>query len=234
MYEAAYENHFRNIRASRPDFLAFARYTHTALTKTDNPALQALAAPFGAQLQALEDSVTDRTAQDGTRQRQTRTAAQVAAAIREWVRELHDVTLVPKLRKRPADFKALLPQGLSGLTEATQQLPKRLEAFHKTLGEYTADFGPEPAQQASALLAELQAAGKAKDTAQKQTQDTIGELGLGWQQLCDALWHTHCVALAQFHAAPEKARAFFNYALVRNPNAGRNGKAAKPSTPTPA
>lgn len=227
MYEAPYENHFLNMRAARPVFLAFARYTHAALLKTDNAALRALAPPFGAQLTALEQSTTERGGQAGSAQSQARSAGEVTASILEWLRDTHDVQLKPKYRKQPAVLLDLLPQGLTGLTEATAaELPTRLDVLLGKLEGRGAELPADVAPQGRSLLRELLAARQQQATTKKAVTDTIGDLGLGWREVCASLWQVHCTALAQFHAAPHHARAFFDYAALPNQNAKRAARRA--------
>ncbi|RTQ47575.1 hypothetical protein EJV47_19360 [Hymenobacter gummosus] len=222
MYEAPYKNHFLHIRASRATFLSFARYTHGALLKTDNAALKAQAAAFGKLLAALGEDVTERGSQGGTALARTRGTKEVTASIREWARETHDVTLKPKFRKRPAELKALLPLGLSGITKAdAAELPIRLEVLLRELESRQAEIGAADATAGRALLTELQAARQQQDSGQKEAADTIGDLGESWVDLCGGLWLVHCTALAQFHDAPHHARAFFNYDELPDSNAKR-------------
>ncbi|GAB2946192.1 hypothetical protein GCM10027048_09110 [Hymenobacter coalescens] len=227
MYEAPYENHFLNLRLARPVFLAFARYTHAALLQTDNAALAALAAPFGTQLTALESSLTARGAHDGTHQRQARGASEVTASIHEWLRDTHDVHLKPRYRKQPAVLLDLLPQGLTGLTGATAaELPPRLDVLLGKLEGLGPALPADVAAQGRTLLRELLAARQQQAATKKAVADTIGELGTDWRTACASLWQVHCTALAQFHAAPHLARAFFDYAALPNHNAKRAARRA--------
>ncbi|RAK64624.1 hypothetical protein [Hymenobacter edaphi] len=230
MYEAPYENHFLNIRAARPVFLTFARYTHAALLNTDNAALKALAAAFGAQLTELEKSTAERGGQDGTGQSQARSANDVTASIHEWVREAHDVHFKPQYRKQPAALLDLLPQGLKGITDASvAELPTRLQVLLDKIDGRAAELPAGVGTQGRALLRELLAARQQQAGTKKAVSDTIGDLGLDWREVCESLWQAHCTALAQFHAAPHHARAFFNYAALPNQNAKRAARRAAKS-----
>jgi hypothetical protein len=232
MYEAPYENHFLNIRASRPAFLSFAGYTHAALLKTDNDALKVLAAGFGKLLTDLDADVTERGSQGGTGLARTRGANEVTASIREWARETHDVTLKPKYRKRPADLKAVLPLGLRGITKASvADLPVRLEVLLRELENRQDELGTTDATKGRALLTELRTARQQQADNKKDATDTIGDLGGSWIDLCGGLWRVHCTALGQYHEAPHHARAFFDYDQLPDYNAKR---AAARTTKTPA
>ncbi|SHK11561.1 hypothetical protein [Hymenobacter psychrotolerans] len=228
MYDEQYENHFLNIRASRAVFLQFAQYTATALAGTPSAALKKLTAPFQQLVADLEKGLTDRAGQAGTGQGGTVTQDEVITRIHEFVRDTHDVLLVPKYRKQAGTLREFLPQGLDYLTGAAKKdLPTRFEAFVKKLEAYAADLGAQAGTDGHALLAALATATSARTKTRQAETETISALGTDWRELCDALWQVHCVGLAQFFQEPAKARALFGYHLLKSRNGGKKKAAPK-------
>jgi hypothetical protein len=227
-YHDLYENHFPNIRCSRPTFLAFLNYSVTATAGSPNAALRKLSLDLGTAATALTGSVTTREGQDGTGQTLTRSKKDVLRAMRVFVQDTHAVSLVPAYRQQPAKLKELLPQGLMHLTDANAtDLPVRFEAFAQALTAHKADFADATlGATATGLLAELTAATTAKDAGLKVAKETIGSIGGQWGRACELLWQTHCTALGAFWDQPGQAELYFNYGLLPNRNPGRD-KVAK-------
>jgi hypothetical protein len=231
-YHDLYENHFANIRCSRPTFLGFLNYTATATAASPNAALRKLGADLKAAAQDLAGSVVAREGQGATGQTLTRSKKDVLRAMRVFAQDANAVKLVPAYRQQPAKLKELLPQGLMHLTDASAtELPVRFEAFAQALTAHAAALGAELGQDAAALLTELAAATQAKDAGLKVAKETIGALGGQWAAATQLLWQVHCTALAAFWEHPAQAEAYFNYGLLPNRNPGR-AKAAKTTQPT--
>lgn len=222
MHEDKYQNHFLNLVASREAMLQFARYTATAAATTSNTVIRPLAAPLQTLVTKLEQSVTARGGQDAQGLSSTRTQNDIITEMKDFVRDLNKELLQPKLHKRPTELAKVLPYGLSALTKANKkQFPVRFTVFADALEEQAATLGAEAGQKARAFLTELTEATTVRDATDKASQDTIGELGADWGLLCAGLWQVHCTALAQLHAEPARARAFFNYDLLPRRNTKR-------------
>jgi hypothetical protein len=225
-YQDLYENHFANIRCSRPTFLGFLNYTVTATAASPHAALKALSAGLKMAADTLAGSVVAREGQDGTGQALTRSKKDVLRAMRVFVQHTHAVTLVPAYHATPAKLDELLPQGLMHLTDANAtDLPVRFEAFGKALATHADDFPTDLAGAADKLLQELRTATENKDKGLKTAKETIGALGGQWAAATDLLWQVHCTALATFWEKPALAQAYFNYGLLPNRNPGRDKEA---------
>ncbi len=225
-YQDLYANHFVNIRCSRPTFLAFLDYTVTATAASPTAAVKALSKGLSQAAEQLRGSVVAREGQDGTGQALTRSKKDVLRAMRVFVQDTNAVVLVPAYRAKPYKLKALLPEGLMHLTEASAtDLPVRFRAFAEALAAQQADLGPQPGTDAGKLLEELKKATEAKDAGLKVSKETIGALGGQWAAACQLLWQIHCTALAAHWEHPEQAALYFNYGLLPR----RTGGKAKPA-----
>ena len=108
-YLDLYDNHFPNIRCSRPTFLGFLDYSVTAATNSRVAALKALAPGLKAAADELGGTVVAREGQQGAGQTLTRSKKDVLRAMRAFVQDINAVRLVPTYRSRPDDLKQLLP-----------------------------------------------------------------------------------------------------------------------------
>lgn len=215
-YASKYDNHFLNIQCGRARFADFADFTRKALRAEGlDPMLAGLLPAFEAAYTIFAEGVKDRTTGSGETQRGTSSTDTVWGQVQNLITELHNTKVLPAYYDKPEELLALYPDQRSGLTQAPLALRMpRLTAYVEALEARAATVGADAGQRARTLLGQYEATYTAKQQANKDTADTIADLGPDAVAVCEQLWAVHLAALWVYRTQTAKARAFFNYGLL--------------------
>jgi hypothetical protein len=177
--------------------------------------LAGLLPAFEADYTVFAGGVKDRTTGSGETQRGTSSTDSVWEQVQNLVTELHNTKVLPAYYDKPDELLALYPNQRSGLTQAPLALrAPRLTAYVEALEARAATLGADAGQRARTLLGQYEATYTTKQQADKDTADTIADLGLDAVAVCERLWEVHLAALWLYRTQTAKARAFFNYGLL--------------------
>ena len=227
-YAARFLNFFLNLRLNRAEFADMAAFTLAALQA--DPQHKPLAEALATALKTYR--ATHAGQLSGESQGATLTLKQALTDFKAYVKKVERKFIIPNYDDGSPDYKALLPQGRSGLSGSSHSkvedafvafldaLDARPDAFPAALraeGRHPSD----PTK--PSILRNLQLALGTADTAKKASGDRTIDLHDGRQATCGVLFQVYATLLLAHWENPKKAAPYFDLS-----KAGRQGGGPKP------
>ncbi|MDO7876366.1 hypothetical protein Q5H93_16600 [Hymenobacter sp. ASUV-10] len=225
-YAARFENFFPNLRLNRAEFADMAEFTLNALRTSGKYA--ALAEALEAELQQYRTAHAGQLSGEG--QATTLTAKQALTDFKAYLKMVERKYIIPTYDEGSADFKALLPNGRSGLAKTAQnKVEDAFTAFLDAMDARPVAF-PEALRQQGrgtkdqpGILGNLRATLTAADQAKNASGARKIDLHDGRKATCVVLFKVYATLLVEFFDNPAKAAPFFDLS-----KAGRSDGGPKP------
>lgn len=216
-YNARFENFFLNLRLNRAQFADMAAFTLQALQAST--AHKALADALDAALAGYRAAHTGQLS--GEAHGAVLTVAQALADFKAYVKRVERKVINPAYEPGSPDLAAILPQGRSGLTKASQaKVEDAFTAFLDALDARPTVFTSPVRTEGRKVLAALSAALQQADTQTKAADDQRLDLHDGREAACLALFRAYATLLLEFAEQPQRVAAFFDLSKAGRVKAG--------------